>query len=140
MSVNKVILIGNLGKDPELKYTPSGTAKTTFPLATNEKWTGADGEKKEKTVWHNIVMWGKIAETAKEYLVKGMMVYLEGKIDNRQYDDKDGNKRYISEVVVSSMSFLGGRKAEGQPENQAASAPEAQPEDKDGGDDSELPF
>ncbi len=107
MAVNKAILIGNLGKDPELKYTPSGKAVATFSLATTERWTGQDGQKNESTTWHNIVAWGKQAEVIKEYLSKGRQIYIEGRIVNRSYDDKDGNKRYISEIVVQNFQFLG---------------------------------
>lgn len=109
MSVNKAILLGNLGKDPELKYTPAGKAVTTFSLATTERWTGQDGLKQESTTWHNIVAWGRSAEVMKEYLSKGKQVYIEGRIVNRSYDDKDGNKRYISEIIVQSFQFLGGK-------------------------------
>jgi single-strand DNA-binding protein len=111
MSVNKAILIGNLGKDPELKYTPSGKAVATFSLATTDRWTSQDGQKQEQTVWHNIVAWGRQGELIKEYLSKGRQVYIEGRIVNRSYDDKDGNKRYISEIVVQSFQFIGNRGA-----------------------------
>jgi len=109
MSVNKVILVGNLGKDPDLRYTPSGTAVATFSLATTERYKDRDGNKQEKTEWHNIVAWRQLAEICGKYLHKGKQVYIEGKIQNRSYDDRDGNKRYISEVVVDQMQMLGGR-------------------------------
>lgn len=109
MSVNKAILIGRLGKDPELRYTPGGKAVASFPLATSERWTNAEGQKQENTTWHNIVVWGKLAEVMKEHLSKGREVYLEGRISNRSYDDKDGNKKYISEVVVQNFSFVGSK-------------------------------
>jgi single-strand DNA-binding protein len=139
MSVNKAILIGNLGKDPELRYTPSGRAVASFSLATTERWTGQDGQKSESTTWHNIVAWGKQAEVIKEYLHKGRQVYIEGRIANRSYDDKDGNKRYVSEVVVQNFQFIGNRAEAG-----GSAAPEpsaAPPEDgkSDSGDD-DLPF
>lgn len=109
-SVNKAILIGNLGKDPELRYTPSGAAVCTFSLATTERWRDRESnEMKEQTNWHNIVFWGKQAETAKEYLQKGSPVYIEGRIQTRSYDDKDGNKRWITEIVGQRMQFLGRR-------------------------------
>lgn len=111
MGVNKAILLGRLGRDPELKYTPGGKAVATFSLATTERWTTQDGQKKENTTWHNIVAWGKPAEIMKEYLRKGSEVFIEGRIDNRSWDDKDGNKRYISEVVVSNFQFVGSRAA-----------------------------
>ncbi|NOQ42487.1 MAG: single-stranded DNA-binding protein [Desulfuromusa sp.] len=109
MSVNKVILVGNLGKDPELRYTPSGTAVVTFSLATTERYKDRDGNKQTKTEWHNIVAWMQLAEICGKYLHKGKQIYIEGKIQNRSYDDRDGNKRYISEVVVNEMQMLGSR-------------------------------
>ncbi|MBI5266945.1 MAG: single-stranded DNA-binding protein [candidate division Zixibacteria bacterium] len=109
MSVNKAILIGRLGKDPELRYTPGGKAVASFSLATNERWTGQDGQKNESTTWHNIVAWGKQAEIIKEYLTKGREIYIEGRIDNRSYEDKEGNKKYISEIVVTNFQMIGGR-------------------------------
>lgn len=109
MSVNKAILLGNLGKDPELRYTPSGKAVATFPLATTERWTNQEGQKSESTTWHNIVAWGRQAEVIKEYLSKGRQIYIEGRIVNRSYDDKEGNKRYISEIVIQNFQFVGGR-------------------------------
>ena len=108
-SVNKVILIGNLGKDPELRYTPGGQAVASFPLATSEKWRDKEGVMQDNTEWHNIVVWGRQAETAKEYLAKGRQVYIEGRIQTRSWDDKDGNKRYTTEVVAQRVQFLGSR-------------------------------
>lgn len=122
MSVNKAILIGRLGKDPDLRYTPSGKAIATFSLATTERWTGQDGQRQESTTWHNIVAWGKQAETIKEYLFKGREVYLEGRIANRSYEDKEGNKKYISEVVVQNFSFIGSKGSSGNGGGQTAAA------------------
>ena len=139
MSVNKAILLGNLGRDPELRYTPSGKAVASFSLATSERWTSQDGQKQESTTWHNIVVWGKLAEVMKEYLHKGSQVYIEGRIANRSYDDKDGNKKYVSEVVVQNFSFVGGTSdshSESAPASETASAPPAAPV----GDDEDLPF
>lgn len=139
MSVNKAILIGNLGKDPELRYTPGGKAVASFSLATSERWTNQEGQKQENTTWHNIVAWGKQAEVMKEYLSKGKQVYIEGRIQNRSYDDKEGNKKYISEIVVQNFSFIGSRDSGGSsrplPEEAAVhqSAPAAEGED-------DLPF
>ena len=93
MSVNKAILIGRLGKDPELKYTPAGSAVCSFSLATSRRWKGQDGEAKDDTTWHNIVAWGRQAEVMKEYLHKGKEVYIEGRINNRSYEDKEGNRK-----------------------------------------------
>ena len=109
MSVNKVILVGNLGKDPELRYTPSGTAVATFSLATTERFKDRDGNRQERTEWHNIVAWRQLAEICGKYLHKGKQVYIEGKIQTRSYDDRDGNKRYITEIVVDQMQMLGSR-------------------------------
>ncbi|UCE23761.1 MAG: single-stranded DNA-binding protein [Candidatus Zixiibacteriota bacterium] len=143
MSVNKAILIGNLGRDPELRYTPSGKAVTTFPLATTERWTGQDGQKSESTTWHNVVAWGRQAEVIKEYLAKGRQVYIEGRIVNRSYDDKEGNKRYVSEVVVQNFQFIGGRGAAGADEKDFSQAPpeDAAPPAPDTSEsDDDLPF
>jgi single-strand DNA-binding protein len=141
MSVNKAILLGRLGKDPELRYTPSGKAVASFPLATSERWTGQDGQKQESTTWHNIVAWGRQAEVMKEYLTKGQEVFIEGRIDNRSYDDKEGNKRYISEVVVQNFQFVGSRgDSGGRPQGEPQPEPEIQRDSSPGGDDDDLPF
>jgi len=113
MSVNKVILVGNLGKDPELRYTPSGAAVATFSLATTERFKGKDGQMQEKTEWHNIVAWRQLAEICGKYLHKGKQVYIEGRIQTRSYDDRDGNKRYITEIVADQMQMLGRAGEEG---------------------------
>jgi single-strand DNA-binding protein len=140
MSVNKAILIGNLGKDPELKYTPGGHAVANFSLATTDRWTGQDGQKNERTVWHNIVAWGKQAELVKEYLHKGRQVYIEGRIDNRSYDKKDGSgKGYISEVVVTNVQVLGSKSDAGS-SPASADAPSAPPPEGSAGGDDDLPF
>jgi len=104
-SLNKVQLIGNLGKDPELKYTPSGVAVATFSIATSESWKDQDGNQQEKTEWHNIVAWRKLAEICGEYLKKGKKVYLEGKLQTRNYE-KDGIKRYVTEIVADQLIML----------------------------------
>jgi len=108
MSVNKVILIGNLGKDPEVRFTAGGKAVARFSVATSEVWNDAEGSRQERTEWHNIVVWGKQAESCGQYLQKGRQVYIEGSIRNRSYDDKDGNKKYITEVNAQRVQFLGG--------------------------------
>ena len=106
-SLNKVMLIGNLGKDPELRYTSSGVAVATFSLATNESWKDQDGNTQERTEWHNIVAWRKLAEICGEWLKKGKKVYIEGRIQTRSYDDKNtGTKKYITEIVADSMIML----------------------------------
>ncbi len=107
MSVNKVILVGNLGKDPEVRYTQTGNAVANFSIATSEQWNDRDGKKQERTEWHNIVVWGKSAEHCGQYLSKGRQVFVEGSIRTRSYDDKSGNKRYITEIVAQRVQFLG---------------------------------
>lgn len=109
-SVNKVILIGNLGKDPEVKFTPSGTAVAKFSLATNERFKDKNGELQERTEWHNVVLWQRLAEIAGEYLKKGSKVYIEGRLQTRSWDDKQTNqKKYMTEVVVQDLVLLSGR-------------------------------
>jgi single-strand DNA-binding protein len=104
--VNKVILVGNLGADPDMSYTQSGTAKAAMRVATTEKWT-KDGEKQEKTEWHRVIAWGRLAEICGEYLAKGRQAYFEGKLQTREWEDKEGNKKWTTEVVVFSMQMLG---------------------------------
>lgn len=111
--VNKVIIVGNLGKDPEVRFTSNGKAVAKLAVATSEKWTDHDGNKQERTEWHNVVVWGKQAESCGQYLSKGRQVYVEGKIASRSYDDKDGNKRYVTEIVANEVKFLGGAKGDG---------------------------
>lgn len=135
-SVNKVILIGNLGRDPELRYTPSGTAVANFTVATNETWKDKDGTKQEHTEWHRVVAWGKLAEIAGEYLRKGRQVYIEGSIRSRTYKDKDGNERTAVEIRADNMVMLGGRSEGSLPEGKAASEA-AQPEYTP---DDDIPF
>src|SRR5207249_3344445 len=106
MSVNKALLIGNLGKDPEVRFTASGRAVARFPVATSEVWNDAEGQRQERTEWHNVVVWGKQAETCGQYLAKGRQVYVEGAIRTRQYDDKEGNRRYITEVAAQELHAL----------------------------------
>lgn len=105
--VNKVILVGFLGRDPEVRFTKSGQAVASFSLATSEKWTGKDGQKEEKTEWHRIIAWGKLGEICGEYLSKGKQVYIEGRLQTREWDDKDGNKKQTTEVVANNMTMLG---------------------------------
>jgi single-strand DNA-binding protein len=108
--VNKVILVGNLGKDPETRYMPNGKAVTNFSIATSESWTDkSSGDKQERTEWHNIVMFEKLAEIAAEYLRKGSQVYVEGSLRTRKWQDKEGKDRYTTEIVARDMQMLGGR-------------------------------
>ena len=107
-SVNKVILVGNLGRDAELRYTPGGAAVATLNMATTEVWNDKAGAKQEKTEWHRVIFWGKVAESLTEYLTKGKQVYIEGRLQTRQWDDKDGNKRYTTEIRGDKIVLLGG--------------------------------
>jgi single-strand DNA-binding protein len=113
-SVNKVILIGNLGKDPETRYLPSGDAVTNISLATTDTWKDKSGEKQEHTEWHRVAFFGKVAEIAGEYLKKGSPVYVEGRIRTRKWQDKEGNDKYSTEVVADRMQLLGGRGGGGE--------------------------
>ncbi len=108
-SINKVILIGNLGRDPEIRYTASGTAVANFTVATTENWTNKDGAKETRTEWHRIVAWGRLGEICGEYLSKGKSVYIEGRIQTREWEDKEGNKRQTTEIVAYQMQMLGGK-------------------------------
>jgi single-strand DNA-binding protein len=107
-SVNKVILVGNLGRDAELRYTPGGAAVATLNLATTEVWNDRNNQRQEKTEWHRVVLWGKPAESLQEYLVKGKQIYVEGRLQTRQWDDKDGNKKYTTEIKADRVTLLGG--------------------------------
>ena len=152
--VNKVILVGNLGRDPEVRYTKSGQAVASFSLATSESWKGKDGNREEKTEWHRIVAWGKLGEICGEYLNKGKQVYIEGRLQTRDWDDKDGNKRSTTEIVASTMTMLGqagGATNQGYSNNapSGSSAPSspagssASPNNSGGGDefeDDDIPF
>src|SRR5580698_1782336 len=108
MSVNKVILVGRLGQNPEVRYTPSGQPVANFSVATNEAWTDKQGAKQERTEWHKIVVWGKLAELCAQYLSKGRQAYIEGRLQTRQWTDKEGGKRYTTEIVAQTVQFLGG--------------------------------
>ncbi len=111
--VNKVILVGRLGAGPDMRYTPSGQGVCEMRLATSESWNDKNGQRQERTEWHRIVVWGKRAEICSKYLAKGRQVYIEGRIQTRSYDDKDGNKRYITEIIANDVQFLGGGGREG---------------------------
>ncbi len=142
-SVNKVILVGNLGRDAELRYTPGGAAVATLSLATTETWNDKEGQRQEKTEWHRVVLWGKQAETLNQYLQKGKQIYVEGRLQTRQWDDKDGNKRYTTEIRGDRIVLLssGGGGGGGQ-RFQRESGP-AQPEPMDVGpelSEDDIPF
>ena len=125
--VNKVILVGNLGKDPEVRYTPGGQAVANFTIATNENWTDKQGQKQERTEWHRIVVWGKTAELCGEYLSKGRQVYIEGRLQTREWTNKEGAKQYTTEVVASPVGgviFLsGGERGQGRGASRGGGAP-----------------
>jgi single-strand DNA-binding protein len=124
-SVNKVILVGNLGRDAELRYTPGGAAVATLNMATTEVWNDKAGQKQEKTEWHRVVLWGKSAETLSEYLTKGKQIYVEGRLQTRQWDDKDGNKRYTTEIRGDRIVLLsggGGGMGAGRPQGRGGAA------------------
>ena len=107
MSVNKVILVGRLGQNPEIRYTPSGAAVANFSVATNESWMDKSGQKQERTEWHRVVVWGKLAELCNQYLAKGRQCYVEGRLQTRQWQDKDGQTKYTTEVQAQTIQFLG---------------------------------
>ncbi|MBZ0094322.1 MAG: single-stranded DNA-binding protein [Sulfuricella sp.] len=148
-SVNKAIIIGNLGKDPEMRYMPSGDAICNFSLATTDSWKDKNGEKQEKTEWHRIAMFGKLAEIAGEYLKKGSQVYVEGRIQTRKWTNKEGQDQYTTEIVADKMQMLGSRSGGGGNsfevvEKPAASAGSAKSAAKTGGDfdnfEDDIPF
>ncbi len=139
--VNKVIVVGNLGQDPETRYMPSGSAVTNLRVATNESWKDKQtGEQKDRTEWHSVAMFGRLAEIAAEYLRKGSQVYIEGKLRTRKWQDKDGNDRYTTEIIADEMQMLGGRSGGGAPA--MSESPPASPPPKPSGDDfdDDIPF
>jgi single-strand DNA-binding protein len=139
MSVNKVILVGNLGRDPEIRATPSGQSVCTFSIATTERFTDRAGQQREQTEWHNVVVWGKQADLCGQYLKKGRQVYVEGRLTTRQYEAKDGTgKRYRTEVVAQRVQFLGGRAASGF--DNGASDFNAGPDAPPPMEDEDIPF
>ena len=140
-TINKVILIGRLGQDAELKYTPSGVAVATFSIATNENWKDKEGGDVEKTEWHRIVAWRKLAEICGEYCKKGQLVYIEGKLQTRTWDDKNGVKRYTTEVTADTMQLLGGRPDRERSEPAATTVPETgEPGPAEASANDDLPF
>ena len=139
-SVNKVILVGNLGSDPELRYTPSGRAVANFSLATHEQWTGKDGEKGERTEWHKIVAWARLGEICGEYLSKGRQIYVEGRLQTRAWEDRDGNKRYTTEIVASDVQFLGTRDSSDSARPRGTGSADFQGGPAQGPVDDDIPF
>jgi single-strand DNA-binding protein len=153
--VNKVIIVGNVGNDPETKYMPSGSAVTNLSVATNESWKDKQtGEQKDRTEWHRVAMFGRLAEIAAEYLRKGSQVYIEGKLRTRKWQDQSGNDRYSTEVIADEMQMLGGRSSGGAPAmsggpggpsgpgGSGGPPPSAPPQGQGGGNDfdDEIPF
>lgn len=146
-SINKVILVGRLGKDPEVRFTPGGQAVANFTLATSRKWKDKDGSAQEKTEWHRIAAWGKTGELCGEYLSKGSLAYIEGEIETRQYKGKDGIDRYVTEIKAQSVQFLS-PKGEGQQRRQTPAAQpdmramgyDTVPERSDVSESDDLPF
>ena len=152
--INKVILVGNLGQDPELRYTGSGTAVCNLRIATNESYKDASGQLVDKTEWHSVVAWSRLAEICGEYLKKGSQVYFEGSLQTRNYEDKDGVTKYVTEIKAREMLMLGGRGGDGasggypqqsvstqnKPQGQAAGAPASATDDYTFEPDDELPF
>lgn len=146
--VNKVILVGNLGADPDLRHTPSGTAVSNLRLATTEVFSTREGEKNKRTEWHRVVAFGRLAEICNQYLKKGRQVYIEGRLQTREWEDKNGDKRYTTEIVATNMVMLGGRgeggyvqeEAQAEAPAEAVDAPAAAAGGAGGDEDSDLPF
>jgi single-strand DNA-binding protein len=143
--VNKVILVGNLGSDPEVRTTPGGQRVANFRLATSRQWTGQDGQRQEKTEWHSIVAWGKLADICERYLTKGKQVYVEGRLETRSWQDKENQTRYKTEVICDTMQMLGragDRSGDGGMETPAkgGSAPDETYQPAGGASDDDLPF
>jgi single-strand DNA-binding protein len=139
-SVNKVILVGRLGKDPEIRSTPSGTSVASFTIATDERFNDRQGERQERTEWHNIVAWSKLAEICGQYLKKGKLVYIEGRLQTRSWDDKEtGQKRYRTEIIANEMQMLDRKGDEGGGGGQYASASRG-PATETIQDDDDVPF
>ncbi len=145
--VNKVILIGHLGADPEIRYTADGTAVATFRLATTRRWTNKDGERVDQTEWHRIVAWRRLGEICAQYLSKGKQVYIEGRLQTRSWEDRDGNKRWTTEIIADEMQMLGGGggagggggsapTSSGQGSGPPSAPPQAGPDDFD----DDIPF
>ena len=144
--VNKVILLGRLGKDPEMRYTPSGTAIATFSMATNHRQKSQDGEWVDKTEWHNLIAFGKTAEIAGEYLKKGKQLYIEGRLQTSSWEDQQGQKKYKTEIVISDLQMLGSKGDEGfsppseAPKEEASQKDSSQPPEPAAEEEDDLPF
>jgi single-strand DNA-binding protein len=139
--LNKVMIIGHLGRDPEMRYTPSGRPVTTFTVATSRSWNTVDGERHSETEWFNIVAWGNLAEICKQYLTKGQQVYIEGRLQTRRWEDKEGNKHSSVEVVANEMMMLGDRRETVGANNHSVDASEpSETSDIPSSDEDEFPF
>lgn len=138
--LNKVQIIGRLGKDPETKYLPNGTAVTNVSIATTERWKGKDGSKQEKTEWHKVVFWGRIAEIAGEYLAKGSLAYVEGKLETRKWQDQGGNDRYTTEIKAHELKLLGADSGNHQEPQQPKSRQQAPQQQAQEFSDEDIPF
>ena len=139
--INKVILVGNLGADPETRYMPSGGAVTNIRIATSESWKDKNtGDQQERTEWHNVAFFGRLAEISAEYLRKGSQVYIEGKLRTRKWQDKEGNDRWSTEVIANEMQMLGSRPGSGAPAQSNAAAAPAGPPSGSGEFDDDIPF
>jgi len=139
--INKVIVVGNLGQDPDTRYMPSGSAVTNITVATNESWKDKQtGEQKDRTEWHKVAMFGRLAEVAAEYLRKGSQVYIEGKLRTRKWQDKQGNDRYTTEIVADEMQMLGGRGGGGAPMSNEGPPPSPPPQGSSDDFDDDIPF
>ena len=136
--LNKVMIIGHLGRDPEMRYTPSGRPVTTFTVATSRSWNSANGERHSETEWFSVVAWGNLAEICKQYLTKGQQVYIEGRLQTRKWDDKEGVKHTSVEIVANEMMMLGDRRESNQASQSAESVPVENFEDQV--DEDEFPF
>lgn len=133
MSVNKVILVGNVGREVELRHTPAGVAVARFSVATNERWKDKNGQRQEHTEWHTVVVWGRLAEFCQQYITKGRQVYVEGSLRTRTYDDERGNRRYFTEIRAQAIQLLGRRE-----EGAEAAAPEEEGFSPEG--EADIPF
>jgi single-strand DNA-binding protein len=145
MSLNKVLLIGNLGSDPEIRTTSSGQSVCNYSLATSRRWNNREGQAQEETEWHRIVVWGRQAETCKEFLSKGRQVFIEGRLQTRQWEDQNGNKKYTTEVVAQNVQFLSGGRGAGASGKAPDSSPQPEPSAFDSGDsgtsgEDDIPF
>ena len=143
MSMNKILIIGNLGGDPEMRYVPSGQAVTSFSVATNRRYTTADGERHDETEWFRISAWGRLAETCNQFLTKGRQVYVEGRLSSRTYETRDGQTRFVNEITANDVRFLGqgsGGESQGQPSGGEFQSQEGEETGTRGTEPDDLPF